>query len=640
MVNSFCYVDFETRSPVNLPAAGAYLYAQHPDTDILCLSWAIGDAPVALWRPGEPIPVELADYLAGDGLVAAHNAQFERLIWRHILSPRYAWPMLPLERFYCTAALCRSRGFPGGLDKAARFAGLSHQKDMSGYRLMMKLSRPRGFDEVGKPIWWNDPDEHQRLGEYCQQDTEVERALAGILMPFNERELADYHLSERINDRGVRVDIELARAAVEGAAHEKFSSANALRSLTAGEVTTHSQVARILAWVKKQGVELPDLSKGTVNEALESNLPDDVREVLEIRLAQSKAAVSKFQAMMDRQSDGVVRGLFMFRGAGQTGRYSSVGLQIHNLIRESAPEAIPVLKRHGIKGLKLLGDPVHLLSRMVRPAFIPSPGKVFLISDYAQVEARITAWLAGEEKLLDAFRAKRDVYCEFATTAYHRMITKADKLERFVGKGCILGLGFGGGIGALARTLKAGGVTLPENERQRLVDTYRKTYTSIPSYWRVLERSILMAMGNKGSVITAGKVSYLFDGVHLWCRLPSTRLMCYPFSEVVEGEYGEVVQYRRGNRSPKAGEKGWPVVQLWGGILMENLAQAIALDLLMNALRQCEETVRIHVHDEIVAEGVSKGDLTQLITAMENVPEWAVGLPIEAEGKLSGRYTK
>ena len=639
------HADFETRSAIDLLKVGTYKYASHSTTDVNCLGWAIGDDEVHLWYRGDPVPKLLINQLKSGAKIAAWNAQFERLIWNNVLT-RYGFPPLPLERFYCIAALSRARGGPGKLEKAAHFYGLSTQKDMAGHYLMLKLCKPRHVGEDGTIVWWDDDGDLKRLGTYCKQDVRVERAMRDLLVPFSSQELSDYHLSEEINDRGVCVDTELAKIVVSSLDKEKLTTDDILTMLTDNRVTAHTQVQRIMEWVEEEWKPLPNLNKTTISDALiDEDIPPHVAQVLELRTDNARAAVSKFAAILARHTEGTVRGLFIYRGAGQTGRFTSMGLQIHNLVRESMPEAIPIVKRHGLSGVKMLGNPVQILAKMVRPAFIASPGKTFLIGDFAQIEARITAWLAGEEKLLRLFRDNEDVYCAFGKIAYKRIITKADIVERFVSKGCVLGLGFGGAEGALARTLKTqGNIVLPHDELGGFVRSYRTAYTRIVALWYVLRDAVLMAMYSRGTIIPVGPISYLFDGEHLWCRLPSGRLMCYPYAKIVTDDYGDSVEYRRGNRSPKAGVSEWPVVNLWYGMLTENLAQAIAFDLLMGALRRLRKwAVRIHVHDEIVVEVDEKEAedlLPKFLSTMIELPEWADGLPVGVEGKASKVYVK
>ena len=637
------HADFETRSTADLLKVGAYNYAFHPTTDINCLGWAIGDGEVELWEPGDPIPPKLLERIMAGDLIAAWNAQFERLIWNNILV-KYGFPPLPIERFYCIAALARCRGFPGKLEKAARFCNADYQKDMEGHHLMMKLCRPRRIEEDGTIVWWDYRDDYVRLGVYCKQDVVVERWLFNSFIPFTEQELSDFHRGEEINDRGVLVDLELAEAAVTSAEKEKLSATDVLIAMTNGEIDSYNKIAKILDWVEREWKRLPNLNKTTVLDAmLEDDIPPHVYDVLELRLENARAAVSKFVAMLYRNTNGVLHGMYMFHGAGP-GRFTSHGVQLQNLKRESAEHAIPILKNRGIAGLRMLGEPVHLLAQMVRPAFIASPGHILLVGDFAQAQARSTAWLAGEEKQLTLFRNDEDAYCAFGSVAYKRPITKADELERFVSKGCVLGLGFGGAEGALARTMKQGNVVLPHSELTDFVQTYRGEYRRIVNFWYRLRDAVLQAMYSRGNMVEIGPVSYLFDGEHLWCRLPSGRLMCYPYAEVVTDEWGDSVQFRRGNRSPKAGVMDWPVERLWHGLLTENLAQAIEFDMLMGALRRLRELdVRMHTHDEIILEvPINRAEelLPKFLEIMAQGEWWSEGLPIKAEGGATLRYKK
>lgn len=640
------HLDFETRSTINLLTDGAYVYAMHPTTDVNCVGWAIGNDEPAIWYPRwEPIPKKLLAAIEMGLLIAAWNANFERLIWNYVLV-RYGVPALPINRFYCVAVNSRARGFPGKLEKAAMFAGIEHQKDMEGHHLMLKLCKPRRIEEDGTIVWWDEMSDQLRQGKYCKQDVAVERALLALFIPLTPEELADYHLSEEINDRGIMVDLELAQKAVDGAAAEKITADYAMSQWTKGEVEKCTQTDRIKAWVEREWKPFPSLLKSDVLDALQENdIPPHVAEVLELRLENSKAAVSKFAAMLNKSDDdGCVRGLFVFHGAGP-GRFTSFGLQVQNLVSESNLAAIPVLMKYGIKGLYMMGDVVKILAQMVRPAFIAAPGKTFLIGDFAQIEARVTAWLAGEEQLLSAFREGKSPYSLFGTEVLGREVSKhGTPVEYKIFKACILGLGFGGAEGALARSMRKEQIVLPTAQQTEYVKAYRGKYKKIVNLWYTLSKAVLTTMYSQQPV-NVGPVTYLFDGLHLWCRLPSGRLLCYPFARVVDDpDWGESVEYRRGNRSPKSGVIEWPVVRLWHGQLIENLAQAIAFDLLMGALRRLRHwNVRMHVHDEIVPEvdkKLAESLLPEFLKIMAAGEDWSFGLPVEAEGKISERYVK
>lgn len=641
------FLDFETRSFIDLVKRGAHIYAAHPTTEIQCMSYAVDDDEMQIWHRGTPLPKDFLAYVKRkDCQIAAWNAQFERLMW-NTPGLRQDFPPMPLNRFYCLAALARARGFPGKLEHAARFAETGFQKDMEGHRIMTRLCKPRDDG-----TWNEDPEDLRKQGEYCIIDSEVERAIFKMLVPFDPQELAAYHRTERINDRGICVDLALAEKVVKAVESEKVDFNLELAVLTEGAVKTPNQVAKIIKWCDSKGLTLPDLNKTTVADALaDEEMSDDVRNVLEIREGAAKSAVGKFAAMLNRAGeDSTVRGLFMFRGAGQTGRYTSMGVQFHNQLRKSSPELIPVFMKRGLVGLEMIGSPMALLAQMVRPAFVAAAGRVFLIGDYAQIEARITAWLAEEAWLLEAFREGRDVYCEFGTDAFGRVITKADEQDRTISKHCVLGLGFGGAEGALRRSMKTqGNIVLEPEMETHLVQTYRDKCRKIKRYWYILRDAVLTAMYSRGTVVEIqGNVSYCYDGEHLWCKLPSGRLMCYPFAVIANDDFGnEIVRYRRGNRKPKSGRPDWPTVDLWYGMLMENLAQAIALDLLDRAQERIEDWLKLdirgHCHDEIIAE-VGEGEAAALLPkffkTMEVLPSWAEGLPIKVEGKTDRRYNK
>lgn len=633
------YIDFETRSRCDLQREGLYRYAKHPSTDVLCVAYAIDDGPVqSVRQPNLACPWEIIFYLREGCPIMAHNAAFERLLWAHVLGPKYGWPVPKLEQFRCSGVLSRARGGPSKLEKAALFHEFNVQKDMEGHRLMLKMCKPKADG-----TWHESPQDLARLVEYCKRDVEVERLIVKHLLPMKDEEWAQYHLSERINDRGVAVDLELASAAVECAAFEKEEAAAMIQDLTDGAVTAPTEVVRILAWLRDRGIDMPDLAKGTIEEYLPDIDNPVARQVLELRLDQGKAAVSKFQAMLDRQQDGKLCGLYVYHGAGQTGRWASHGVQVHNLVRDTDLKAVKILLNRGSRGLRLLGPAPAMLAKMVRPALVPEPGSKFIIGDYNAIEARVTAWLAGENRLLSAFAEGRDVYCEFASLAFGWPITKADTKERFVGKGCILGLGFGGGPNALARTLKLGKIALPADKLEYLVNLYRQTYPAIRRYWYALQDAVLNAIYSPNTIVTTGRVSWLYDGRDLWCRLPSGRFMCYPYATVIQDGPNDAVVYRRGNRSPKQGEKEWPTVNLWYGMIMENLAQGVARDLLAAALQRIDGhdgmLVRLHTHDEIVVSSETpEQHLPVFIKLMEELPDWADGLPVAVEASIAERY--
>ena len=252
-------LDYETRSVCPLPIEGVYRYARHPSTDITCAAWAIDDGAIGLWVPGDPLPEELIEHVAAGGLVRAWNAAFERLIWWHVAQVRHGWPAITLEQFVCTAAQARSQGWPGGLDKAARFANTGYRKDVDGHRVMLKLCRPRRTEPDGTPVWWDDPDEYAALYAYCVQDVEVERAIADALLPMQERERWLYLATEQLNDRGVRFDRDLAVRALAAAELERSESNARLAELTGGAVSGVTKIADLKTWLADAGLEIDQI---------------------------------------------------------------------------------------------------------------------------------------------------------------------------------------------------------------------------------------------------------------------------------------------------------------------------------------------------------------------------------------------
>ena len=643
-------LDYETRSVCPLQIEGVYRYARHPSTDITCAAWAIDDGPIELWLPGDPVPEELIEHVAAGGLVRAWNAAFERLIWWHVAGPRHGWPAIALEQFACTAAQARSQGWPGGLDKAARFANTDYRKDADGHRVMLKLCKPRRTEPDGTPVWWDDPDDYAALYAYCVQDVEVERAIAETLLPWQERERWLYLATERLNDRGVRFDRDLAVRALTAAELERSESNARLSELTGGAVSGVTKIADLKGWLADAGLEIDSLGKPAVAEILENqDVADDVREVLDIRTSNGAAAVSKFQAMLDRGVGDHLHGLFMFCGAGQTGRWSGAGrVQIHNLRRDAATvREVETFKHRGVAALRLLGSPVQLLAGMVRLALVPEPGALFAAADYSAVEARVLPWLAlgcgvkdkSLEAYLEAWRRGDPIY-EIQAAAM-------GVGDRQIGKVAVLSLGFGGGAGAYRSMARNYGIRVDEKTAEKYKVAWRRANPWAQKFWYKLEQSVLLAMRSPGQMIDLGLLAFMFEAGHLWCRMPSGRLFCYPFASVVDGQYGDVVQYRRGNRAPKAGSVGWPTVDLWGGLVSENLTQGAARDVMADAILAIEAepeagTVRLHIHDEIVLEHrvFDEARLALIERLMTCSSPWAAGLPLKVDIKTMTRYMK
>lgn len=626
------WCDFETKSECDLKTAGVYNYARHPSTSVLCMSYAYDDGLVQTWRPGESMPPIKSQ-------IRAHNAAFERLIFWHVLKME-----IPLEQFYCTAAQARANCAPGSLEDVGRFAGTDMRKDHRGAALVRACCIPPFRDDL-----------LPELIEYCEQDVRTMRAVSKAMRELTPEELEDYHVNERINDRGVLVDRDLCRAAVKYAADELQEIEATVKTVTNDEIQT-VRSPRMRLWVQERlGPEARKLmeraDKFSIDKTVRANLlaiddpeevPPDVREVIQCADDLWASSVAKFSRLADLAcGDGRVRGAFVFAGGSATGRASSYGAQVHNFTRLCAkdPEAVrhSMVRGHAI--VPQYGRRVtDVLRGMLRPSIIPSKGKQFVVADWSAIEGRVNPWLSGRgEDKLQQFRDHLDPYVVNAASTFRIGYGSVDKSQRQVGKVQELACGFGGGVGAFAAMGRVYGLTLPEPEARKMVDAWRRANPWALPFWCDLELAYTKALRNKGKVFEAGKIKYLFDGQHLWYALPSGRVLCYPFARFDED--GQI-SYSKASWKPAADAKEWPRGRLWRGLACENVTQATAHDLLREALRRLPDVV-LHVHDEIVLESdrpeEAKAELERIMTTP---PAWAEGLPLEVEAKIMGRYGK
>jgi DNA polymerase len=651
------WIDFETRSKCDLPSRGVYNYAQDLSTEVLCMSYAFDDDEVVTWLPGQPFPAAVADHT---GQIRAHNAAFERLIFWFVLCPDHKIPEFKLAQFYCTAAQARANCAPGALEDVGRFAGASMKKDHRGSQLIRLLSVPQadGFFRQDQTLM-------AEMVQYCEQDVRAMRAISKGMRDLSADELADYHVNERVNDRGVRVDVELCDAAIRYATIELDEIQQIVREVTDGAITSvRSPKMRqwVLDRVGPQALELMTVfkdgeAKYSIDKSVRGNLlilagenpdevPPDVAEVIQCADDLWASSVAKFQraANLADRDDGRVRGAFVFSGGSATGRASSFGLQVHNFPRKCAKE--PQL----VRDTMVLGGEIvpqygkrvtDVLKQMLRPALLAEPGNALVVADWSSIEARVNPWLSGRgDDKLDLFRSGEDVYKVNASATFHVPVAEVTGDQRQVGKVQELACGFAGGVGAFAAMGRIYGLLLPEPEARRMVDGWRRANPWAMPFWESLERCYTAAMRHKGKEFTAGRITYLFDGVHLWYALPSGRILCYPYARLEEGG----VTYAKAAWKPAADAKEWPRARLWRGLACENVTQATANDILRYALRSLDaegfEPV-LHVHDEIVLE---TADPIAAEEAMRRVmctpPAWAAGLPLGIETTTMTRYGK
>jgi len=651
------WLDFETRSRCDLRARGVYNYAQDRSTSVLCMSYAFDDDEVVTWTPDQPFPRRVAEHT---GQIRAHNAAFERLIFWFVLCPDHGIREPSLTQFYCTATQARANCAPGSLEDVGRFAGATMKKDHRGSQLIRALSVPRGDGTFN-----DDPTLMAEMIDYCSQDVRAMRAISRSLRDLSAEELADYHVNERINDRGVRVDLALCNAAVKYASDELAEIQQIVAEVTEGAITS-VRSPKMRQWVQdrvgpealklmtvhKDGVEKMSIDKNVRANLLTfaaenpDEVPHDVAEVIQCAddlWASSVAKFSRLAALADDE-DHRVRGAFVFAGGAATGRASSYGAQVHNFARKCAkePDETRAAMVRGHKIVPQYGRRVtDVLKGMLRPALLASDGNWLAVADWSSIEARVNPWLSGKgDAKLELFRTGRDVYKANAMATFRVEFDDVTPDQRQVGKVQELACGFAGGVGAFAAMGRVYGLSLPEPEAKRMVNGWRKANTWAMPFWQDLEQAYTRAMRHKGHEFTAGRITYLFDGTHLWYALPSGRVLCYPFARLE----AEGVTYAKAAWKPAADAKEWPRARLWRGLACENVTQATANDLLRYSLRMLDaegfEPV-LHVHDEIVLE---TDDPDRTVEAMKRImcstPTWAEGIPLGIEAHTMRRYGK
>ena len=640
-MSKVCFLDFETRSRCDLPSRGVYNYAQDASTEVLCMSYAVGDGEVATWLPGMPFPD-----ISGHQIMA-HNAAFERLVFWYVLCPTLGIPEPPLERFYCTAAQARANCLPGSLEDVGRAVSSKMKKDHRGSALIRLLSVPRKDGTFN-----DDPTLMAEFFAYCEQDVRAMREISKAMRPLSDDELADYHANERINDRGVLVDTDLCRAAVGYAEAELIEIQEIVREVSKGEITS-VRSPKMRQWVQARvGPEAVKLmwtgEKYSIDKTVRANLltlspdevPPDVAEIIQCADDLWASSVAKFKRLADLADveDNRVRGAFVFAGGSATGRAASYGAQVHNFTRKTArdPAAVRQAMVRGHQIVPSYGKRVtDVLKGMLRPALIPAPGKVFVVADWSSIEGRVNPWLsncpAGETKL-DVFRSGRDPYKVNAMALFGVAYDDVSGDQRQVGKVQELALGFLGGPGSFETFGRVYGVQV-ENV-PRAIRVWRSANPWAMRHGQALENAYTFAMRNVGREFPAGRVVYMFDGQHLWYALPSGRVLCYPYAKLD----GDGVSYLKASWKPAADATEWPRARLWRGLAVENVTQAVANDILRHALRRLEDVV-LHIHDEIVVECVDDR-AAEVERVMCEPPEWAAGLPLAAEVKIMTRYGK
>jgi DNA polymerase len=703
-VSIIVHRDYECRSVADLKKAGAHAYAQHPSTEILCAVWVIeyGSGVQEVYKRKYPetddIPEIVRDSIRGGATVAGHNAAFEHAIDTYLTGPRYGWPIPKLEQLDCTMARAAVQAIPLDLDRACRALSLACQKDKEGHRLMLQMCKPRK-PRKGEPpgLYWHfDDAKLERLLQYCVADVQAEIALGKALRPLQDMEKPIWILDQIMNNRGVSIDLDYVRTAEAFVIRAAKRADARIREVTGGAVKKVTQLDRLKDWARwTYGVGFPFVEKTRRNgekyeaeqadkEALEDliasgDLPQPVSDAFKIRLEAGKASLKKLAKFQVQCSpDGRARGNLQYHAA-SPGRWGGRGIQLQNLVRKGVTEFEASLQE-GRSGWEeayrdmqdlsdetfelVWGSPFDVVSRMSRGAVVAALGNRLYFGDFSNVEARGAVWAAGQTDQVELFASGGLIYETMASSIFGLSVeevlelhkTKRDIVPRFCGKETVLGCGYGMGWRAFKRNCKKkGNIILPDEICQKAVGGWREKNYKIAGrdtgLWRLMEDAAKAAIENPGQVFTAGPFSYRVKGRWLQCRLPSGRVLWYrrPSIKATKEdikEFGRVPPYRWKIHywGVNGVTKQWEEESTWGGKLLENADQGMCSDFLRKAMLGLEAAgypMVLSVHDEAIAETPEDfGSVEEFLSIMTELPLWAPGFPLKAEGGTGTRYAK
>ena len=635
---SLFYIDIETFSSVDLTRAGSYRYCESDDFEILLLSYAVNDGEVYTidFAHGEKMPEFLQQALHdGKTIFVAHNAGFERIV----LSKFFHHP-LPIHQWRCTRVWASYHGLPASLEDVGQVLGLSVRKMPEGKRLIKRFSVP---DKLGeRAVVSREDPEWQTFREYNERDTEVTRQLWQLQhqYPLPDREWELYFLDQRMNDRGVKADIPFVRAAQQMDQAAKADLLQKAKAITG--LSNPNSPVQLQNWLKTQGIQLPDLCRETVAAAIPL-VSNDIQRVLTIRQELSQTSTKKYQAILDSvSSDGYLRGMMQFYGAGRTGRWSAKRVQIQNLKRNSLDQIEKArelgLKKRGVTLELIYGSVSDVVSQLVRTALIPETGKHFLVADFSAIEARVLAYMAQEQWRLSAFADGEDLYCRSASMMWGVPVVKNGVNGHLRQKGKIaeLALGYGGSVNALIR-MGALQMGLNQEELPDIVSRWRRSNPAIVDLWSDVDQAIRRCI-SKRIALKHRFFTIDCDGEYLSIQLPSGRKLFYRHPRL-EYEQNRLCFAYDGMTTGK----GWGTVSSYGAKVVENITQAIARDVLAEALFRLEEAgydLVFTVHDEVVISDSNEKALDDICRILHTPPSWAPALNLKAEGYVCDFYMK
>jgi DNA polymerase len=644
-------IDIETYSSNDISSCGVYKYAEADDFAILLFAFACDNGPAQIvdLASGEEIPSYIIDALSDSAVLkTAFNANFERTCINAFLGID-----LPIEQWECTMIHCAMTGLPFSLDQVSKVLNLNEQKMQEGKSLVRYFSVPckptkaKGGRTRNLPK--HAPDKWEVFKQYCIRDVEVERAIRTKLSAFQVPEIEKqlYFIDQRINDRGVLLDMNFVHSAMQ--LDNTYKSRLSEEAIRLTGLSNPNSTAQLRAWLEEQsGSEVSSLRKTDIPGLIDSADNDTVKRLLHLRQEMSKTSVKKYKAMSDVVcEDSRVRGLLQFYGASRTGRWAGRLVQVHNLPQNHLPDldtARNLVIDKDLDTLEMLfGNVSDTLSQLIRTAFIAKPGHTLIVCDFSAIEARVIAWLAGEQWRLEVFKTHGKIYEASAAKMFHVPVDEITKTDprRQKGKIAELALGYQGGVEAL-RSMGGEKMGLSEDEMRDIVQTWRNSNKAITSLWDEVQEAAMTCINSRKPAIIRKGLKLCMKFGALMIGLPSGRWLSYPRPEIGANRFGKgSITYEGQNQTTKQ----WLRMDTYGGKLVENIVQAIARDCLAVAIMRVEAAgypIVFHVHDEVVIEARTDGSqsLDEVEAIFKTPVPWAKDLPLKGAGYTTGYYLK